>query len=132
MPDKDNQPDLTDEEVQAMRERLRRAIKSPASNHRQVGGFWRQPATQWDIFKFLVPFVVAIALWAVRIEIYQTRTDARFDGITTTLSTQSETLKGINATLKDMADSRLQSRERLASIEAKVDMILNEQRGGKQ
>jgi septal ring factor EnvC (AmiA/AmiB activator) len=86
--------------------------------------FWRQPATQWDVFKFFLPLVIACCLWAVRVEINQARNEARFEQIVITLRQQNDTLRDIQSTLKEFSTTRDERGQRLASIEAKIDILM--------
>ena len=115
--------DLTDEEVHAVRERLRRAVKAEISD--EPVSFWRSSATQWDVFKFFLPWVLACSFWAVRVEVNQAKNDARFEQISITLRQQNDTLRDIQGTLKDFATTRDERGQRLASIEAKVDILIS-------
>jgi septal ring factor EnvC (AmiA/AmiB activator) len=86
--------------------------------------FWRQPATQWDVFKFFLPLLLSCSLWAVRVEVNQAKNDARFEQIAITLKQQNDTLRDIQGVLKDFATTRDERGQRLASIEAKVDILI--------
>jgi septal ring factor EnvC (AmiA/AmiB activator) len=90
----------------------------------ETQSYWHQPATQWDVFKFFLPMLVACCLWAVRVEVNQARNEARFEAINVTLQQQNSTLRDIQSTLKEFAATKDERGQRLASIEAKIDVMM--------
>lgn len=82
--------------------------------------WWMQTANQWDVFKFLLPFMVLVSFWAVRIEVNQARTDSKFEACT-------QTLKDVEAALKSLNDAKDERGQRMARVEAKIDIVMQQQ-----
>lgn len=78
-----------------------------------------EPATIFEIFKFLIPFLLAFVAWCFRVEKAIARHDLTLDRI-------SKTLEHIDHTLQDLDNSKEIKAERLAKIEAKLDFMMSQ------
>lgn len=88
--------------------------------------YFSSPANVIEFLKWLVPFVLLFSAWCVKIEINQTRYDYKIAEVTRALDDQNTSLRDIQNTLKNNDIERTVRMERLAAIEAKVDLILEE------
>lgn len=88
--------------------------------------YFSSPANVIEMLKWLVPFILLFTMWCIKIEVSQTRYDFRITEITHGIENQNRTLTDIQNTLKSNQTERTVRMERLAAIEAKVDLILQD------